>query len=134
MGEAATAELLPEVEVQAFSLFLAEVVKWTHTAIPTFTLVGWALPWEQSWWVMLFLVPIMKIHWMTNDNICFLSTVEAKLRGNPHAGTQDQQGLIHRITVALMGSRSPSEERVVMYAEIGMYSGWVISALRLFVW
>ncbi len=82
---------------------------------------------------MLFLVPTMKIHWMTNDHICFLSTLEAKLRGNPRAGTHEQQGLLHRISVALLGSRSPSEETVVLVAEVGMYLAWVLSALRLFV-
>jgi hypothetical protein len=133
MGEGATADFLPEVEVRALSLFFADLVKWIHTSIPIYTLVGWALPWEQSWWLTLFLVPTMKIHWMTNDNICFLSTLEAKLRGNPNAGTQEQQGLLHRISVALLGSRSPSEETVVLVAEAGMYLAWVLSALRLFV-
>jgi hypothetical protein len=133
MGEGATADFLPEVEVRALSLFFADLVKWIHTSIPIYTLVGWALPGEQSWWLTLFLVPTMKIHWMTNDNICFLSTLEAKLRGNPNAGTQEQQGLLHRISVALLGSRSPSEETVVLVAEAGMYLAWVLSALRLFV-
>lgn len=134
MGEGATAEFLPEVEVRAVSIFMAEIVKWIHTIIPIFTFVGWALPWEQSWWVMLFLVPTMKIHWLTNNNICFLTTLEAKLRGNPAAGTEHQPGLLHRISLFLFGRRSPSEERVVFYAEIVMYIGWLISALRLFVW
>jgi hypothetical protein len=133
MGEGATADFLPEVEVRALSLFFADLVKWLHTSIPIYTLVGWALPWEQSWWLMLFLVPTMKIHWMTNDNICFLSTLEAKLRGNPRAGTHEQPGLLHRISLALFGSRSPSEETVVMVAEVGMYLAWVLSAVRLFV-
>ena len=133
MGEGVTGDFLPEVEVKAVNLFLADVVKWFHFSIAFYTLVGWALPWEEAWWVMLFLVPAMKIHWMTNNNICFLTTLEQRLRGNPHAGTAEQGGFLHRIAVFLLRERAPSKEVVNTSAEIGMYVSWLVSVLRLFV-
>ena len=123
----------PMVEVGRVNILLAELVKWFHALIPFYTLVGWAVPWEESWWVVLFLVPTMKIHWMTNDGICFLSTLEYRLRGLEFAGTSEQPGFIYRMAQFVFGKATPSTQVVESISEAGMYICCALAAYRLFL-
>ena len=124
---------LTGIEIPKTNLILAVLVKWFHIGIVVFTGIGWMLPWPESWQLLLILVPVMKLHWMTNNGICFFTTLEHKLRGNPKAGTSDQGSFLHKLSTALLGKYSPSEKMVVKASEVGMYVGWMIAALRLFV-
>lgn len=124
---------LDDVQVPKVRLILAGIIKWFHTGIVIFTATGWVLPWPKAWMLLLVLVPVMKLHWLTNNGICFFTTLEQRLRKDPNAGTNEQGGFMHRISTALFGNRSPSEDVVNFYAEIGMYLGWCIAAFRLFI-
>jgi len=126
-------EIIAGIHVPKTNLILAEFVKWFHVGIVIFTGIGWMLPWPQAWQLHLILVPIMKLHWVTNNGICFFTTLEHKLRGNPKAGSSEQGSFLHRLSSGLLGKYSPSEDVVVKASEVGMYVGWLIAALRLFV-
>ena len=133
MVQATVEDVLPDIDIPKTHILLAELVKWFHISIVAFTGIGWMLPWSQAWQLHLILVPIMKLHWLTNNGICFFTTLEHKLRGNPKAGTTEQVGFIYRLTKAILGKYTPTEEIVTKMSEIGMYVCWVFSALRLFV-
>ena len=124
---------LPEISIPKTQILLAELVKWFHISVVVFTGIGWALPWPQAWQFHLILVPVMKFHWLTNNGVCFLTTLEHKLRGASKAGTAEQVGFIYRLTKAILGKYTPTEDIVTKMSEIGMYVCWVFSALRLFV-
>ena len=127
------ASTLDEVQVPKVNLILAAIVKWFHVSVVIFTATGWMLPWPNAWILLLALVPAMKMHWLTNEGVCFFTTLERKLRCDPLAGTSAQAGFMHRISVAILGNRSPSEKVVTTLAEIGMYIGFIIAAARLFI-
>jgi hypothetical protein len=133
MAQTAVEDILADIEISKTHIMLAEVVKWFHICIVAFTGIGWMLPWPQAWQLHLLLVPVMKLHWLTNNGTCFFTTLEHKLRGNSKAGTTEQIGFIYRLTKAILGKYTPSENIVTNMSEFGMYICWVISALRLFV-
>ena len=126
-------ENLLESNVPKINLILAEIVKWFHVGIVIYTGIGWIFPWTITLQFFLILVPVMKLHWMTNNDICIFTTLENKLRRNPNAGTSDQEGFIYRLSKIIFGKYSPSEEFVTTFSEYFMYVGWVIAALRLYV-
>lgn len=132
MGQAQVADVAPEIDLPMVNFFLAEFVKWFHVAIFLFTSIGWAFPWRQSWALLIILVPIMKLHWMTNNGNCIFTTLENKLRRNPKAGTDQQAGFMYRISLAILGKYSPPQDKVNILMEIGMYLGWFVAIYRYF--
>ncbi len=132
MVEASLADAVEDVGVPKTNLILAEIVKWFHSCIVLFTAIGWILPWSESWILLLILVPLMKFHWVTNNGICALTTLEHKLRGNPGAGTIDQVGFVYRFVNLILGKFTPPQEKVNGVMEFCMYLGWLIAAYRLF--
>lgn len=130
--QASLSDAIGDVEIPKNNLLLAEFVKWFHSGIVLFTAIGWILPWAQAWIILLILVPVMKFHWIINNGICALTTLEHKLRGNPGAGTIDQVGFVYRFVSMITGKYTPSQEKVNNFAEYCMYIGWFIAAYRLF--
>jgi len=132
MVEASLVDSLGDVEIPKTNLLVAELVKWFHSSIVLFTAIGWILPWPNAWLLLLILVPLMKFHWITNNGICALTTLEHKLRGNPSAGTTDQVGFVFRFVSIILGKHSPPQDKVNSIAEYCMYIGWFVAAYRLF--
>lgn len=90
------------------SMTVARVIQLVHISILIFVLTAWALPWRSVLLVHSFFVPIMILHWWTNDNRCFLTQLEARLRGSspttkcvsaPHRTEEGQflKGLMKRV-------------------------------------
>ena len=132
MVQASIADAVEDIDVPKTKIVLAEIVKWFHSGIVLFTAIGWILPWSESWILLLILVPLMKFHWVTNNGICALTTLEHKLRGNPGAGTPDQVGFVFRFVHFLLGEYTPPQKKVNSLMEFCMYIGWFIAAYRLF--
>ena len=132
MVQASLADAVEDIDIPKTKIVLAEFVKWFHSGIVLFTAIGWILPWSESWILLLILVPLMKFHWITNNGICALTTLEHKLRGNPGAGTPDQVGFVFRFVHFLLGKYTPPQEKVNNFMEYCMYIGWFIAAYRLF--
>ena len=87
MGSGAHVDAELPLEIGRIRLTSAELVRLLHISIVIFTGIGWAFSSVQVLWVHLILVPLMKLHWLTNGGICFLTTAEHRLRGHPTAGT-----------------------------------------------
>ena len=132
MVQASLADAVEDIDIPKTKIVLAEFVKWFHSGIVLFTAIGWILPWTESWILLLILVPLMKFHWVTNNGVCALTTLEHKLRGNPGAGTTDQVGFVFRFVYLLLGKYTPPQEKVNSFMEFCMYIGWLIAAYRLF--
>ena len=120
------------MDVGKIRLTSAELVRLLHIGIVVFTGIGWAFSSVQVLWVHLVLVPAMKLHWLTNGGICFLTSVEHRLRGNPTAGTVEQPGFIYQF-VCMLIDNPPKEEKVTIWMESGMWVGWIVTILKLFV-
>jgi len=131
MVESSIADAIEDIAIPKTNLLVAELVKWFHSSIVIFTAIGWILPWQEAWILLLILVPLMKFHWVTNNGICALTTLEHKLRGNPNAGEIDQEGFVYRFVSLLLGKYSPSQDKVNSIAEYCMYIGWFVAAYRL---
>ena len=113
-------------------LWMARGVKLSHAIIVIIATWGWALPWAQCWWITLLLVPMIELHWKTNDNICALTSLENHLRGEKNAGTHEQEWFIKGILSIFM-KKLPSDENIWLGMNVIMWTSWVISGLRLFV-
>ena len=120
------------LDIGKIRLTSAELVRLLHIGIVVFTGIGWAFSSVQVLWVHLVLVPAMKLHWLTNGGICFLTSIEHRLRGNPTAGTVEQPGFIYQFVCMLMDN-PPPEEKVTVWMESGMWAGWIVTILKLFV-
>ena len=120
------------LDIGKIRLTSAELVRLLHIGIVVFTGIGWAFSSVQVLWVHLVLVPAMKLHWLTNGGICFLTSVEHRLRGNPTAGTVEQPGFIYQF-VCMLIDNPPQEEKVTIWMESGMWVGWIVTILKMFV-
>ena len=61
---------------------LAAQTTWAfHVAVVGYILLGWALPWPIAWWVYAIGAPIVQLGWVVFNDYCWLSIIEAKLRG-----------------------------------------------------
>jgi hypothetical protein len=120
------------LDIGRIRLTSAELVRLLHIGIVVFTGIGWAFSSVQVLWVHLILVPLMKLHWLTNGGICFLTSVEHRLRGNPTAGTVEQPGFIYQF-VCMLVDDPPQEEKVTIWMEGAMWAGWLVTILKLFV-
>ncbi len=113
-------------------IFLARGIKYLHLVIVFIATWGWALPWPQSWWITFVLVPVIKLHWKTNDNICVLTTLENKYRGYNNAGLHDQEWFIKRL-LSVFVKKLPSDNQIWLGMNIIMWTSWLFASLRLFV-
>lgn len=59
----------------------ANLTKTLHIAIMIFIIVGWAIPSKPITYLHLALIPLVILHWKTNDDVCILTELELKLRG-----------------------------------------------------
>jgi len=132
MVEVSLADAIEDLDIPKTNLVLAEIVKCFHIGIVLFTAIGWILPWSESWILLLILVPVMKLHWITNNGTCVLTNLEEKLRGNPDAGTTNQVGFVFRIVHFILGKYTPEQPKVNNFMEFCMYIGWFIAGYRLF--
>ena len=62
---------------------LAAQATWAfHVAVVGYILFGWALPWSAAWWVYAVGAPFVQLGWIVFNDYCWLSIIEAKLRGD----------------------------------------------------
>ena len=63
---------------------LANIVSILHVAFITFMLLAPFSPFPTAVWAHAVIVPFLLFHWAVNDDTCFLTLVERKLRGLEH--------------------------------------------------
>lgn len=54
-----------------------------HLGVMVFLTLGWALPWESAWWTYVVGAPFVVAGWQVFSDRCWLSILEARLRGEP---------------------------------------------------
>ena len=113
-------------------LVKAGVIKYVHLSIVFLATFGWALPWDYFWWITFILIPIIKLHWKTNDNVCFLTTLENKYRGHGNVSAEDQEWFIKRVLNFFIKDL-PDDETIWFGMNIIMFSSWLMAGIRLFV-
>ncbi len=61
----------------------ADALWFVHLGVMAFLTLGWALPWESAWWTYVVGAPFVVGGWQVFSDRCWLSILEAKLRGEP---------------------------------------------------
>ena len=110
---------------------LADVVKLVHLTLMLFILTGWLMPWKWVWTSIIILVPALHIHWITNNNVCILTTIEWRLRGMKATGGPDQDLFIANLFYSVFGWKiSPGGLKLIIY--FTMYFCAAICLARIF--
>ena len=118
--------------VFAEQLIKARAIKYVHLSIVFLATFGWVLPWNYFWWITFVLIPVIKLHWKTNGDVCILTTLENKYRGYENAGAKDQEWFIKRV-LRFFKKDLPSDENIWFGMNVIMFSSWLIAGIRLFV-
>lgn len=108
---------------------LANLVKLTHTSIVLIVSWGWLMPWQAIWWLNVFGIPMMILHWRTNDKVCFLTTLEDSLRGDERAGTPDQAPFMPRLA-AIFGITISEDLNTKLAYSVSIFS-WCVCVGRI---
>ena len=79
---------------------LAAQTTWAfHVAVVGYILLGWALPWPAAWWVYAVGAPFVQLGWIVFNDYCWLSIIEAKLRGEElvvvQPGGEEEGRVVH---------------------------------------
>lgn len=59
---------------------IVRFVQAIHILVLVFVLSGWLLPFPPWLWAHVFFIPLLILHWRTNQNQCFLTQLEARLK------------------------------------------------------
>ncbi len=103
-----------------------------HMLILTWMLGGAFLPYVWAWWSIVILVPVLEIHWATNDNRCILSDIEVTLRGS-ESGRNKGDGVFIRSIVKKVMRIQPSDRFLNGATHCVMLSVGLISVGRILI-
>lgn len=59
----------------------AEVLWLPHIGVMIFIVIGWTLLWSTAWWIYVLGAPCVIGGWKDVSETCWLSILEARLRG-----------------------------------------------------
>lgn len=76
----------------AIRTLLANILWLLHMAVLGFVIFGWLLPPGPWLYSHLVFLPLMMIHWKTNDDRCILTVLEAGLRQKVSTGDRAAEG------------------------------------------
>ena len=132
-------EVVRAVSAPAISgprLALARLLWLAHIAVLLFLLVGWALPWPSAWWGYAIGAPIVYVGWLVFDDHCWLSILEARLRGEPITIERaDAEGPERRSfvgeTIHWATGWQPSHRTANRIAYGVLWTGFLLAAWRL---
>ena len=112
-------------------ILLANVVYVLHLALTFFVLFGW-LSWTSP---LLFshvvLIPLLLYHWRTNEGTCFLSNVEARLRGQVFEKAENHNAFTKTL-LRLCMKRIPADHIIDVWVYSLVTILWLVSFYRYF--
>ena len=115
---------------------LAASTTWAiHMAVVAFLLTGWALPWPLAWWTYAVAAPFIQLGWIVFDDYCWLSIVEAKLRGESLVvrnddGEEESRAFVGELIESI--TRIPVSRRVSNWISYSvLWGGFTASCIRL---
>lgn len=104
---------------------LALIVHILHRILVYFNLFGFLLP-KKYLIYHLFLWPIILIHWLTNNNKCFLTQLEIQLSGNNWGKKESDFGIGIAKSFGINLSKKETDKISITLATIS----WLISLIR----
>lgn len=114
----------------------ADATAGLHFGVMGFLCFGWALPWAEAWWTYVVVAPIVVLGWRVFADACWLSLVEARLRGestrvvDPDGETERARSFvaetIERVTGRTISWRLANR---LSYGVVAL--GFVLAGLRL---
>jgi hypothetical protein len=106
---------------------LLAVIRTLHFSILLFVMLGWAAPSQSARILHLLLIPILILHWKTNNDTCILTSFEARIRGEE---LPEEGGFIRSLLERLTTREIPEASlRAGIYG--CMATAWIIGAARL---
>ena len=116
---------------------LAFLINLTHWTVILFVLTGWLSPWNTLVWTHVLFIPLMILHWRTNENRCLLTELEAKYKEpQPALATgesleaEEEEGFIKSAWARAYG-RAPSDSDLAVIIYVVLALVWTLSVYRL---
>lgn len=103
-------------------------LRFLHLAILLFVLLGWLAPWRNILLLHAAFVPLMILHWKTNNDTCCLTSVEQQLRGSHRENTAGS--FIKSILLVFFVSLPP-DSVIQRYLYLTLFTTWGVGVLRL---
>ena len=107
-----------------------------HLFVMAFLTIGWALPWESAWWIYVLGAPFVVGGWQVFSDRCWLSILEAKLRGEPlsvrdlESEVEQSRSFVAETLSRMLGR--PVSRRSAKSLSYGVVaSGFVLAGARL---
>lgn len=117
---------------QLNSRVAADAVKFIHLSLIALITIGWASPWIGVWITIAILVPGLQLHWMTNKNVCVLTTIELKLRGHRASGDENQE-LFLRILFKSLFNWEPTRSQITLIVYATIYFSFSVCVVRIWL-
>lgn len=114
----------------------ADVLWLVHIVVMVFLVIGWALPWSSAWWIYVLGAPCVIGGWKVFSETCWLSILEAKLRGEsmairaPEADVEESRSFVAETLSSALGRPiSRRFAKTLSYAVV--VGGFILSGIRL---
>lgn len=117
-------------------MVLIYAVRAVHFLIVAFVVSAWAIPSSGARIAHLVLLPLMVLHWKTNNDVCFLTNLENRWMRKHYPNRikeRDRPGdFTSRLFQTVCCGRKPNDAflKAVIYGVL--YVGWLLSALGLY--
>ncbi|MES2962417.1 MAG: DUF2784 family protein [Bdellovibrionota bacterium] len=105
---------------------LIRTLQFLHMAVLVFVIFGGFLPWKEVWLVHMVFVPLMFLHWKTNNNRCVLTQIESHLKGEREVS---ESGFIKRLWISIF-RREPSDLTLLRVTNSILVLSWGLSTTR----
>ena len=113
-------------------MVLAFITHLVHWAVLLFVLVGWALPWKFALWFHALLIPMLAIHWLTNENRCFLTEIEEKFKASAlHPQRPSNEEPFIGYIIRKITGKKLTEKALASVSYGVMTIVWILTVLRL---
>lgn len=117
-------EIHPGVKINV----IADIVKVIHISLILYILLGWVINNHYIWYSILIMIPLLQIHWKMNQGVCFLTTIENKLRNR----IVKDSTFIGELSKKIF-KKELNDSMVDFIIYFGMYSSASICIIRLLI-
>lgn len=104
------------------------VIRFLHLAILSFVLLGWLAPWRNILLLHAAFVPLMILHWKTNNNTCCLTSFEHQLRGSDR---KNIEGSFIKSILLVFFASLPPDSIIQRYLYLTLFTAWSLCVARL---
>ena len=108
----------------------ADFIRYIHIGLFLFLISGWSCPSPSVLKTHALLIPLLIVHWRTNNNTCFLTNLEHWVRGGK-TSHEEQRGSFVKSIVENTCGISPSDSVLEACIYLTMISLMTISFWRL---